>query len=173
MHRVDLVAPELETRGLFHVGRVDIHNVAADGKLARAVHLVAPGIACAVEQCRQVGAGQGIAGAQRAGVGAELGPGRRVLGQPLVRHTDGLQTAADQITQHGQAAVLVLAGCTLNGAQHIVAGGEHRRRHAQGVQVARKAGGLGLAGGHDAERPVQCLGKRGVNQRPPCPGNAK
>ena len=27
--------------------------------------------------------------------------------------------------------------------------------------------------GHDAERPVKCLGKRGVDQRPPCPGNAK
>ena len=45
VHRVDLVAPELETRGLFHVGRVDIHNVAADGKLARPIHLVAPGVA--------------------------------------------------------------------------------------------------------------------------------
>ena len=173
VHRVDLVSPELQTGGLLHVGRVDVHNVAADRKLARSVHLIASGIARAVQQGGQLGPGQRVAGVQGAGVGAELGPRRCVLGQALVRHADGLQPPADQIAQHSQTAVLVLAAGPLNGAQHIIARREYRRSDAQRVQITGKAGGLGFAGRHNAERPAQRLRQRGVDQGAPCAGNAK
>ena len=71
VHRVDLVPPELQTGGLLHVGRVDVHNVAAARKLARSVHLIASGIARAVQQGGQLAPGQRVAGVQGAGVGAE------------------------------------------------------------------------------------------------------
>ena len=173
MHRVDLIAPELHAGGLLHVGRVDVRNVAADRKLTRAVHLVAPRIACAVQKRGQLGAGQCVAGAQAAGVRAEIRPRRRVLGQALVGHADGLQPPADEVAQHGQTAVFVLTARALDGAQHIVAGREHCRRHAQRVQVARKPGRLGLAGRHDAERLVEGLRQRGIDHRPARPRYAK
>lgn len=144
-----------------------------DRKLTRAVHLVAPRIACAVQKRGQLGAGQCVARAQAAGVRAEIHPRRRVLGQALVGHADGLQPPADEVAQHGQTAVFVLAACALDGAQHIVAGREHCRRHAQRVQVARKPGRLGLAGRHDAERLVEGLRQRGIDHRPARPRYAK
>ena len=173
VHRVDLVPPELQTGGLLHVGRVDVHNVAADRKLTRPVHLVAAGIARAVQQGGQLGPGQRVTGVQGAGVGAELGPRRCVLGQALVRHADGLQPPADQIAQHGQTAVFVLAAGALDGAQHIIARGEYRRSDAQRIQITGKAGSLGLTGGHNAERAAQRLRQRGVDQGVSCAGNAK
>ena len=173
MHRVDLVPPELQTGGLLHVGRVDVHNVAADRKLARSVHLIASGIARTVQQGGQLGPGQRVAGTQGAGVGAELGPRRCVLGQALVRHADGLQPPAHQIAQHSQTAVLVLAAGPLDGAQHIIARREHCCGDAQRVQITGKAGGLGLTGRHNAERAAQRLRQRGVDQGAPCAGNAK
>ena len=42
--RVDLVIPVLHTGGLVHVRRVDVHNVAPDAELARAIHLAAADI---------------------------------------------------------------------------------------------------------------------------------
>ena len=87
-----------------------------------------------------------------------------VLGQALVRHADGLQPPAHQIAQHSQTAVLVLAACALDGAQHIIARREYRRSDAQRVQITGKAGGLGFAGRHNAERAAQRLRQRGVDQ---------
>ena len=90
----------------------------------------------------------------------------RVLGQPLVRHTDGLQPPTHDVAQHAQAAVLILAGRAFNGAQHVISGRENGSGDAQGVQVPGKAGGLSLAGGHDAEKAPGLLRQRGVDHRP-------
>ena len=63
-----------------------------------------------VEQGGELGAGDGIPGVQRAGVGAEFRPGHGVLGQALAGHADGLQAPARQVAEHGQAAVFILGG---------------------------------------------------------------
>ena len=43
--RVDLVVPVFDAGGLVHVGRIDVHDVAAHTELAGAVHLAAADIA--------------------------------------------------------------------------------------------------------------------------------
>ena len=166
MHRVDLVAPKLHTHGQLHVGRVQVHDVTADRELARAVHLRAAGVPGVVQQRGQLGAGHSVAGVQRAGVAAKFRARGGVLGQTFIRHADGLQPPADDIAQHAQAAVLILAGRALDGAQHVVPRREDGGRHAQRVQVPGKAGGLGLAGGHDAQKPPRGSRQRGVDHRP-------
>lgn len=99
---------------------------------------------------------------QRAGVAAEILLGGGELGQALDGHADSLQPSAHQVSQHGQAAVFVFPGGTLDGAQHIVPGRKHRRRDPQGVQVGGKAGGFGLAGGNNAQRPPQFPAERRI-----------
>ena len=122
-------------------GRVDVRNVAADRKLTRAVHLVAPRIACAVQKRGQLGAGHVC----RRGAGC--GCSRRNSARGVVywvRPSSGTQTACSRPPTRSpstaQTAVFVLAARALDGAQHIVAGREHCRRHAQRVQVARQTG---------------------------------
>ena len=166
MHRVDLVAPKFHTHGQLHIRGVQVYNVAADGELARPVHLGAAGVPGVVQQSGQLGAGHGVAWVQGAGVVTKLGAGRGILGQPLVRHTDGLQPPTHDVAQHAQAAVLILAGRTFNGAQHVISGRENSSGDAQGVQVPGKASGLSLAGSHDAEKAPGLLRQRGVDHRP-------
>ena len=45
-HGVQLVAEEFQTDGIVLSGRVDIHNAAADGELAHALHNAAAAVAC-------------------------------------------------------------------------------------------------------------------------------
>ena len=167
VHRVDLVAPEFNAHGGFHVGGIEVEDLAADGKLAGAVDAVAPHIARAEQQGGEVFALDGVAGAQRAGVGAEILGRDRVLGQALAGHADGLQPPARQVAEHGQAAVFILAPGALDGAQQIVPRREHGRRHAQRVEVGRKTGGFGLAGGDNAERAPERARERRIHKRPP------
>jgi len=72
--------------------------------------------------------------------------------------------SARQRAQHRQAAVLVLASRALHRPQHEVPGREHRCGQAQRLEVVHKVGGLGLAGGHDAQHPVKVLLQGGVQQ---------
>ena len=104
------------------------------------------------------------AGLEGEGVPQELIPGHCVLQQRLGGHADGIQPPARQRAQHRQAAVLVLAARALHWPQHEVPGWEHRRGQAQRLEVVRKVGGLGLAGGHDADQPSQILLQSGVQQ---------
>ena len=166
VHRVDLVPPELHAGRGLHVGGVQVQDVAPDGKLPRAVHPVPAHIAGAQQQRGELVPLQGVAGVQRTGVGAEIRRGHRVLGQPLAGHADRLQPPAGQVPQHGQTAVLVFPAGALDGAQQVIPGREDRGRHPQRVQVGGEAGGLGLAGGDDAQRAPQRPAQRRIHQRP-------
>ena len=84
-------------------------------------------------------------------------PGHGVLQQRFGGHADRVQPPACEGTQHRKAAVLVLAARALHWAQHKVPGREHRSGKAQCLEVVRKVGGLGLAGGHDAQHPAKVL----------------
>ena len=112
----------------------------------------------------------------------EFCPGHGVLQKGFGGHADGLQPPACQCTQHRKAAVLVFAACTLHRAQHKVPGREHCSGKPQSLEVVRKVGGFGLAGGHDAEHPPKVLLQGGIQQCPACrrqteqrrrPGRAK
>ena len=58
--------------------------------------------------------------------------------------------------------------CTLHRAQHKVPGREHCSSKPQRLEVVRKVGGFGLAGGHDAQHPPKVLLQGGIQQRPAC-----
>ena len=162
--RIDLIVPVFHTGGLVHVRRVDVHDIAAYTELARAVHLTAPDVPGGKEPRHQRFPVVDHAGLEGEGVPQELIPGHRVLQQCLGGHADGVQPPARQRAQHRQAAVLVLAARALHRPQHEVTGREHCRGQAQRLEVVRKVGGLGLAGGHDAQHPVKVLLQGGVQQ---------
>ena len=170
---VDLIAPKLHAHGLLHVGGVDIHNVAAHRKLPRPVYLGAAGVPGAVQKRGQFLARQGVPGVQRAGVGAEIRARGGVLGQGLLRHAYGAQPPTHQVAQNAQAAVLVLTAGTLDGAQQVIPRGEYRCRDAQHIQITCKAGGFGLAGGHDAQGCPRLPRQRRVYHGAPGCGYAK
>ena len=95
-------------------------------------------------------------------------PGHGVLQQRFGGHADRVQPPACKGAQHRKAAVLVLAARALHWAQHKVPGREHGGRKAQRLEVVRKVGGLGLAGGHDAQHPAKVFLQRGVQQGTAC-----
>ena len=167
-HGVDLVVPVFHAGGLTHIRRVDIHDIAAHAELSRAVHLTAAHIPGGKQPRHQRLAVIHHAGLQGEGVLDEFCPGHGVLQKCLGGHADGLQPSARQCAQHRKAAVLVLAACTLHRAQHKVARGEHRCGKPQRLEVVRKMGGLGFAGGHDAEHPAKVFLQCGIQQRPAC-----
>ena len=173
VHGVDLIAPKLHAHGLFHVGGVDIHNVAAHRKLPRPVYLSAAGVPGAVQKRGQFLARQGVPGVQRAGVGTEIRARGGVLCQSLLRHADSAQTPAHQVAQNAQAAILVLAAGALDGAQQVVPRGEYRCRDTQHVQIARKTGRLRLAGGNDAQGSPRLPRQRSIYHGAPRCGYAK
>ena len=173
MQRVDLIAPEFHAHRLLHVRRKQVHDVAPHRKLAGAVHLHPPGVACAEQQRHQLLPGDTVTGVQRAGIFAEFLPRGGELGQALAGHADRLQAAAHQIAQHRQTAVFVFPGGALDGAQQVVPRREHRRSHPQRIQVSGKAGGLRLAGSDKAERPPCLRGQRRIHQRTPRRRQAK
>ena len=170
---VDLIAPKLHTHGLFHIGGIDIHNIAAHRKLPRSVHLGAAGVPGAVQKRGQFLARQGVPGVQRAGVGAKIRARGGVLGQRFLRHADGAQPPAHKVAQNAQAAVFVLAPGAFDGAQQIIPRGEHRCRDAQHVQIARKTGRFRFAGGHDAQGCARVPRQRRVHHGTPGAGYAK
>ena len=147
---IDLITPKFHTNRHFLVGSKNIHNIAAHRELAGAIHLGPAGVAGTKQSGQQVIPQQSIPRMEGAGVGAEILFWGGELGQGFRRHSHGAQPPAYQLAQHSQAAVLVFAGGALNGAQHIVPRREHGGGNAQRVQVGSKAGGFGLAGGHDA-----------------------
>ena len=170
---VDLLVPELEPGGGGHVGGVDIHNVPPDAELAGAFHLAAADVPGRKELLDQGVPGKGHPRLEGQGVGHELGPGHGVLQQGLGRDADGGKPSAGQRPQHRQAAVFVLAAGALHRAEHQVPRGKDVGRHPQGLEVVGKVGGLGLAGGDDAERLPQVAGQQGIDQRPPGGGQAE
>ena len=125
--RVYLVVPVLHTGGLAHIGGVDVHDVAPDAELSRAVYLTSPHVSGGEEPLHQRFAVVDHAGLEGEGVLLEL-----------------------------------------DGAEHEVPGREHRRREPQRLEVVGKMGGLGLAGGDDAEDAARVLLERGVEQCPAC-----
>ena len=171
--RVDLVVPVFDAGRLVHVGRIDVHDVAAHTELAGAVHLAAADIAGREEPLHQRLAVVDHAGLEGEGVLLELRAGDGVLQQGLCRDADGVQPPAGQCTQHRQPPVLVLTAGTLHRAEHKVAGREDRRRQAQRLEVVGEVGGLGLAGRHDAEHPAQVFLQGCVQQGAACRGQAE
>ena len=170
---VDLIVPIFNAGGLAHIGGKQVHNAAAHAELARALYLVAPVIACAVQPCNQLLRGDHGAGLQREGVGAKILARHGVLQKSLGGQAHGLQPPAGQIAQHGQAAVFVFAARALNGAQHQIPGGKHGCGDAQRVQIGGKARGLGLAGGHHAQRAAGVTSKRCQHLGAACRGQPK
>ena len=164
--RVDLIVPVFHTGGLVHIRGVDVHDVAPDAELARAVHLTAPHIPGGEEPFHQRFPVVDHAGLESEGVFQELILRHRVLEQGFGGDADGLQPSARQCAQHRQPPVLVLAARALHGAEHEVPGREYRRRKAQRLEVVGEMGGLGLAGGDDAEDAACVLLEGGVEQRP-------
>ena len=162
---VDLVVPVLHTGGLAHVRRVDIHDIAAHAELAGAVHLAAPHIPGGKQPGHKALTVVYHAGLEGEGVLQEFVPGHCVLQKGLGGHTDGVQPPACQRTQHRQAAVLVFTACALHRPQHEVPGREYGGGEAQRLEVVRKVGGLGFAGGHDAQHAAKVFLQRGVQQR--------
>ena len=165
---VYLVVPVLHTGGLAHIGGVDVHDVAPDAELSRAVHLTAPHVSGGEEPLHQRFAVVDHAGLEGEGVFLELVLRHSVLEQGLGGDADGVQPSARQRAQHRQTPVLVLAARAFDGAEHEVPGREHRRREPQRLEVVGKMGGLGLAGGDDAEDAARVLLERGVEQCPAC-----
>ena len=125
--RVYLVVPVLHTGGLTHIGGVDVHDVAPDAELSRAVHLTSPHVSGGKEPLHQRFAVVDHAGFEGEGVLLELVLRHSVLEQGLGGDADGVQPSARQCAQHRQTPVLVLAACALDGAEHEVSGREHRR----------------------------------------------
>ena len=165
---VYLVVPVLHTGGLAHIGGVDVHDVAPDAELSRAVHLTSPHVSGGEEPLHQRFAVVDHAGLEGEGVFLELVLRHSVLEQGLGGDADGVQPSARQRAQHRQTPVLVLAARAFDGAEHEVPGREHRRREPQRLEVVGKMGGLGLAGGDDAEDAARVLLERGVEQCPAC-----
>ena len=169
----NFLVPELQTGGGLHVGRVDVHDVAPDTELARAFHLGPADIAGGEQPLDQRVPGKGHPRLEGQGVGHEFGPGNGVLGQGLGGNTDGLEPSARQAAQHRQPAVFVFPAGALHRPEHEIPRGKDGGGDAQGFQVVGKVGGLGLAGGHNAERMPQVPGQQGIDQHPPGGGQTK
>ena len=165
---VYLVVPVLHTGGLAHIGGVDVHDVAPDAELSRAVHLTSPHVSGGEEPFHQRLAVVDHAGLEGEGVFLEFVLRHSVLEQGFGGDADGVQPSARQCAQHRQTPVLVLAARAFDGAEHEVPGREHRRREPQRLEVVGEMGGLGLAGGDDAEDAARVLLERGVEQCPAC-----
>ena len=153
--RIDLVIPVFDTGGLTHIGGVNVHDVAADAELARAVHLTAADVPGGEQPRRQGFAVVDHPGLEGQGVFQELVPGNGVLEQGFGGDADGVQPPAREGAEDRQPPVFVLAARALHRAEHEVPGREHRRRQAEGLEIVGKMGRFGLTGRHDAERPAK------------------
>ena len=170
---VDLLVPEFQPGRGGHVGGVNVHDVAPDAELAGPLHLAAADIPRREQLPDQRVPGKLHPRFEGQGVGHELGPGDGVLQQGFHRDADGFQPAARQRAQHRQAAVFVFAAGAFHRAEHEVPRGKDVGRHPQRFEVVGKVGGLGLAGGHDAEGAAQVAGQQGIDQGPPGGGQAE
>ena len=170
---VNLLIPEFQPGRGGHVGGVNVHDVAPDAELAGPLHLAAADISRREQLPDQRVPGKLHPRFEGQGVGHELGPGDGVLQQGFHRDADGFQPPARQRAQHRQAAVFVFAAGAFHRAEHEVPRGKDIGRHPQRFEVVGKVGGLGLAGGHDAEGAAQVAGQQGIDQGPPGGGQAE
>ena len=170
---IDLIVPELQPGRRLHIRREDVHDVAPDAELARALHLGAADIARGEQTLHQPFPGELHPRLEGEGVGHELGPGDGVLQQGLHRDADGGQPPPCQGAQHRQPAVFVFPAGALHRTEHEVPRGKDVCRHAQRLQVLGKVGGLGLAGGHDAQGAAQVPGQQPIDQGAPGGGQAE
>ena len=86
--------------------------------------------------------------------------------EALLKATPEYQKVAASFGSAGPAALFGLPPA--GRAQHKVPGREHRSSKPQRLEVVRKMGGLGFAGGHDAQHPVKVFLQGGIQQRPAC-----
>ena len=170
---VDLLVPEFQPGRGGHVGGVNVYDVAPDAELAGPLHLAAADVPRREQLPDQRVPGKLHPRFEGQGVGHELGPGDGVLQQGFHRDADGFQPAARQRAQHRQAAVFVFAAGAFHRAEHEVPRGKDVGCHPQRFEVVGKVGGLGLAGGHDAEGAAQVAGQQGIDQGPPGGGQAE
>ena len=166
-HAVQLVPPELHPDRLGRGRGEEVQDATPEGKLARALHLLAPGVAGGGETVAEVVEVVGLPHLQGETGLLQGGGGQGALQKALHRghHHRGL--ALGHGPKNRQPLVLPLVGDGGGGVEGELPARQLEHRGAQqGLQVPGQLGPLHLLGAEQHHRPVQLPGDAGGHKGP-------
>ena len=121
---VDLIAPELQTEGIGHVGRIEVDDAAPLGELTDAIHLISALIARSQQPGDDLLGRDGLTGGEGGAVLPEGFRGNGALERCLGRHHRHHFLTPGQGFQHPQPGKFIFPGYTLHLPEGELPGGK-------------------------------------------------
>ena len=157
-HGIHFVPEELHTHRLLMGGREEVQNAPPQGKLAHALHLLAPGVPGGGEGFGKLVQVMGLPHPHHLGGLGEQGLGDGALEEGLYRTHQQGALPRRQRPQDGQPPVLILPGYHRRVVEGELPGGQGGHLlPGEGGQVLLHPLGLPLVGAHHHHRPLQLL----------------